>query len=169
MPPRPKNRDGISGRTPTPKAGGMPALPGGYTLLEVLLAIGVIAVLMGITVPYLADSFGKTPGEEIADTVARTVQDVRASAVEFGEARRISILETGLVPEISSIPPARLPGGWKLEVRRLTESRFRKPGKIESWGFNGAGICEPLALRLRCGNESVELAFDPLTGLVIDE
>jgi hypothetical protein len=134
-----------------------------------MLAIGVIAVLMGIAVPYLADAFGKSPGEDIAEEVVRTVQEVRTSAVELGEARRIAIRENGLVPENASIPPARLPGGWKLEVRRMTESRFRKPEKIEFWGFNSAGICEPLALRLRGGSESLELAFDPLTGLVVEE
>jgi len=146
-----------------------PSRTAGYTLLEVLLAIGIIAVLMGITVPYLAGSFGKSAGEEIADDIARTVESVHANALEKCGARRIAIQENGLLPEIDSVPPARLPKGWKLEILRMTESRFRKPEKNEFWGFNSAGICEPLTLRIRSGKESLEIAFDPLTGLVIED
>ncbi|MEI6279984.1 MAG: prepilin-type N-terminal cleavage/methylation domain-containing protein [Verrucomicrobiae bacterium] len=146
-----------------------PSRTGGYTLFEVLLAIGIIAVVMGITIPYLADSFGKTAGEEMAGNIANAVQSVHTSAIEKNEARRIAIQENGLFPEIESIPPVRLPKGWKLEVHRMTESRFRKPEKKEFWGFNSAGICEPLTLRIHGGKESQEIAFDPLTGLVVED
>ncbi|MEI6035350.1 MAG: prepilin-type N-terminal cleavage/methylation domain-containing protein [Verrucomicrobiae bacterium] len=141
----------------------------GYTLLEVLLALGIIAVLVGVSVPYLANSFGKTDGEEIADAIAGAAQSVRTSAAEQNEARRIAIQENGVFPEIESVPPVRLPKGWKLEVRRMTDSRFRKPEKTEFWGFNSAGICEPLTLRISGGKESLEMAIDPLTGLVLEE
>jgi len=140
-----------------------------YTLLEVLLALGVIAVLMGIAVPYLSQSFGKSQGEELADDLASSVLSARSSAMEESEARRIGILESGLSSEDGSAPLARLPKGWKLEVRRLAESKFRNPQKNEVWTFNSAGICEPLTLRITGGNEVIELAFDPLTGLVLEE
>jgi len=140
-----------------------------YTLLEVLLALGVVAVLLGIAVPYLAESFGKSPGEETADAMARAVQGVRNSALEKGEARQFAVLENGLQPEGDSVKAAWLPKGWKLEIRRMTESKFRKPAKNERWTFNGAGICEPVTFKLRGPKETVEILFDPLTGLVIDE
>jgi len=141
----------------------------GYTLLEVLLAIGVIAVLMGITIPYFGDSFGKTAGEEIADNIANAVLSVHSHAIEKSEARRIAIQENGLFADIESVPPVRLPKGWKLAIRRMTDPRFRKPEKNEFWGFNSAGICEPLTLRISDGKESLEMTFDPLTGLVVEE
>lgn len=146
----------------------LPKTSPAYTLLEVLLAIGVIAVLMGIAVPYLSQSFGKSQGEEIADEVAAAVVAVRSSAVDESEARRVQILEAGLAPA-GPASPVRLPKGWRLEVRRLMESKFRKPEKNEFWTFNSAGICEPLTLRISGGNEVIELAFDPLTGLVLEE
>ncbi len=146
-----------------------PPTRAGYTLLEILLALGVIAVLMGITVPYLADSFGKTEAEEMGDQLAAVVKMVRASALDQGEARRIALQDNGLFPEIESIPPVKLAKGWKLEVLRMTENRFRRPEKHEYWGFNSAGICEPLALKIRSGRESLEMAFDPLTGAVVEE
>lgn len=140
-----------------------------HTLLEVLLALGVVAVLLGITVPYVSDSFGKTPGEEVADGMAKAVQAVRVSALEKGEARKIAVLENGIRPELDSVEPVRLPPGWKLEIRRMTESKFRKPAKQEFWVFNGAGICEPVTFKIRGPKETIELLFDPLTGLLIDE
>jgi len=141
----------------------------GYTLLEVLLALGVVAVLMGISVPYLAGAFGKSEAEEAADRVGDFVRQVHSGAVERSEARRIAIQPTGLATDIDSLPAVRLPKGWSLEVRRMAESKFRKPEKTEIWTFNSAGICEPLSLRIRGPGNSMELTFDPLTGLVVDE
>jgi len=142
---------------------------GAYTLLEVLLALGVVAVLLGIAVPYLAESFGKSPAEEKADELARAVQAVRSAATAQSEARKIALYGNALVPDADSLPSVRLAKGWSLEVRRMTESKFRKPEKNENWGFNSAGICEPLTLRIVSGRDSLEMAFDPLTGLVIEE
>lgn len=140
-----------------------------YTLLEILLALGVVAILLGITIPYFADSLGKSPGEEMAEEIAQAVQSVRNSAMEKGEARPFALFENGIRPELDSVNAVWLPKGWKLEIRRMTESKFRKPAKREVWTFNGAGICEPVAFHLHGPNETVELLFDPLTGLVINE
>lgn len=142
---------------------------GAYTLLEVLLALGVVAILLGITIPYFADSLGKTPGEEKADEFAQAVQKVRNSALEKGEARQIAVFEAGIKPDAGSLKEVWLPKGWKLEIRRMTESKFRKPVKKEVWSFNAAGICEPVAFKIKGPKESIELLFDPLTGLVVDE
>jgi len=141
----------------------------GYTLFEIVIVLSIIAVLMGTAVPFLSETFGNTPGEEIADDIANAVQSVHSHAVEKSEARRIAIQENGLFADIESVPPVRLPKGWKLAIRRMTESRFRKPEKNEFWGFNSAGICEPLTLRISDGKESQEMTFDPLTGLVVEE
>lgn len=140
-----------------------------YTLLEVLLALGLVAVLLGITIPYFADSLGKTPGEEASDEMAKAVLQIHNSAVETGEARRIALFENGIEPELDTVKAVRLPSGWKMEIRRMTESRFRKPAKNETWTFNSAGICEPLTVKIHGGKESLEMTFDPLTGQVVNE
>lgn len=141
----------------------------GYTLLEVLLALGVIAILLGISVPYLGESFRQTPGEEASATLEKTVLAARSAAMEKGEARRLNVNRDGINSELDSIPTASLPSGWKLEIRRMTESKFRAPNRHEIWEFNGAGICEPISLRLSGESESIILSFDPLTGLVVPD
>ncbi|MFM8716159.1 MAG: Tfp pilus assembly protein FimT/FimU [Spartobacteria bacterium] len=139
-----------------------------YTLFEVLLALGIIAVLLGVTVPLITSSWRPSPSEAIVQEIEKSVQAAHSQAVETGEARQIRLLESGLQSESGS-PSCKLPKGWKLEVRRFTENRFRKPQKVEFWGFNGAGICDPLELRLVGKDESIVLKFDPLTALILSD
>lgn len=142
----------------------------GYTLFEILLALGIVGILLGITVPMVMDSLRSTGSEEAVRTLEKSIQSLRASAVETGEARRFQVVGRGLVSGVSSIPSAELPTGWELQIQRLGESRFRKPGKTEFWEFNGAGICEPVVFRLTSHEgASAVVRFDPLTGLIIDE
>ena len=140
-----------------------------YTLFEILLALGIAAVILGITIPYVAESFGRSPGDEAEEALAQAVQDVRSSALENGEARKIGISESGFVPEIDSVPEVRIPAGWKLSIRKMSDSKFRKPGKNEKWTVNGAGICEPATFLLSGPRDEIEILFDPLTGLVVHE
>ncbi len=139
----------------------------GFTLFEILLALGIVAVLLGVTVPMVMESFGESQTETVTRLVEETTSAAHASALETGEARRLGLDDRGLVSMAQGIPHAELPEGWKLQVRRFSETRFRRPERGECWEFNGAGICEPLALRLISENESVTLQFDPLTAQIL--
>jgi len=142
----------------------------GYTLFEILLALGIVAILLGVTVPMVLDSFSGSGTEDAVRTLEKSIQAARGVAIESGETRRFQVVSRGLVSGVSSIPSAELPKGWELQIQRLGESRFRKPGKTEFWEFNGAGICEPVVFRLSSKDgASTIVRFDPLTGLVIDE
>jgi competence protein ComGC len=138
----------------------------GYTLFEILLALGIVAILLGTTVPLIMTSWQPSAAEEISQNIEKSVQAAHKKAVETGEARRLRILESGLTAD-SGLPSVNLPKGWKLQVRRFTESRYRKPQRDEYWNFNGAGICDPLELRLVSKQESIVLKFDPLTALLV--
>ena len=137
-----------------------------YTLFEVLLALGIIAVLLGVTVPLITSSWSPSPSESIVQKIESSVQATHSKAVETGEARRIRLLESGLQSE-GGLPSTELPKGWKLQVRRFTENRFRKPQTVAFWRFNGAGICDPLELRLVGKDESIVLKFDTQTALIL--
>ncbi|MFZ4599462.1 MAG: hypothetical protein ACOYNN_12525 [Terrimicrobiaceae bacterium] len=146
-----------------------PRSAGGYTLLEILLALGLVAILLGVTIPMVAGGFGTTPADEATESLSRTASAARTSALESSESRRLFVTEKGLSADLDAIPKADLPPGWKLQVRRMTESKFRKPNKGEFWEFNGAGICEPVTFLVGDGLESVTLTFDPLTALVVPD
>jgi prepilin-type N-terminal cleavage/methylation domain-containing protein len=151
----------IPGRIKTPR----PAR--GFTLFEILLALGIVGVLIGVSVPLVMESFGDSATEGVARSVEEAVQSARASALETGEARRFGLDDRGLVSLSKSIPNVELPEGWKLQVRRFSETRFRRPERGEFWEINGAGICEPITLKLVGEEESTTMQFDPLTGQVL--
>jgi competence protein ComGC len=139
-----------------------------YTLFEILLALGIIAILLGVTVPLITNSWNNSPSEEIAKGIEKSAQAAHKKAIETGEARQLKLTETGIFGD-GDILTTQMPKGWKLQVRRFTEDRFRKPQKDEFWGFNGAGICDPLELRILSKDESIVLKFDPLTALIIND
>jgi type II secretory pathway pseudopilin PulG len=140
-----------------------------YTLLEVILAIGLVAILLGITVPMISGAFGASEVEQIEQAFTKSAQAARNSALDQGEARRFQITKSGLVSAKEDIPGTTLPAGWNLQIRRMTDGKFRRPEKNEFWEFNSAGICEPVAFLLGNGSESATLTFDPLTALVLPD
>lgn len=141
---------------------------GAFTLFEILLALGIIAVLLGVTVPLITSSWSTSPTEQIVQEIEKTVQAAHLKALETGEARRLELAESGLLGG-DGIPATQLPKGWKLQLMRFTENRFRKPQRNEYWEFNGAGICDPLALRIANKGESLILKFDPLTASILTD
>lgn len=139
----------------------------GYTLFEILLALGIVAVVLGVTIPMLMNSFGATESEQLTQSIEKLVQETRRSAEEKGENRRLQILETGIHAGKGG-PSFDLPREWRLKIKRFTDNRFRKPDRLEYWEFNSAGICDPIELQLVNQNNSIVLQFDPLTALLVE-
>ena len=142
---------------------------GGFTLFEILLALGIVAVLLGVTVPMIVSSYGESAIEGVARQLQSAATSAQSAAINSGEARRLLVTERGLLSGSDLIQSAELPKGWKLQIQRLTESKFRKPEKGEYWEFNSAGICEPFSLRVGKGGESLIVKFDPLTALIVTD
>ncbi len=143
--------------------------PRGFTLFEILLALGIVAILLAVTVPMIISSYGDNAVEEIAGQLQSAVTAAQSAAINSGEARRLRVTEKGLLSIGSSTPSAELPKGWKLQIQRLTESKFRKPEKTEYWEFNSVGICEPVSFRIGKAGESLVVKFDPLTALIVTD
>ena len=140
--------------------------PAGYTLFEILLTLGIIAIALGVTTPLITGALSESPAQELVNDIQNIASGTHRDAVENGEARRIHVTDTGLQGAEGGVV---LPEGWELEVRRFGETRFRKPGEVEFWEFNGAGICDPLELQLTDGEESMVIGFDPLSAEVISD
>jgi prepilin-type N-terminal cleavage/methylation domain-containing protein len=134
---------------------------GGFTLLEILTALAIIALLMGAVVPFLAPV--ADPGGEVTEEIRALARSARASAIGAGEARRLVVRERGLESVGGAV--VEVPAEWTIEIRRFSESRFRKPRRGEAWEFNAAGICEPIALRISGPGIDTTMEFDPLTAL----
>jgi prepilin-type N-terminal cleavage/methylation domain-containing protein len=134
-----------------------------FTLLEVMLALALVAVMAAAAAPLLTDALTGSARDEATSATEDSVATLHQEAVRTGRVQKGLLTSSGLEPG------RPLPQGWKLQVKRLTDSRFRNPREDETWEFNNAGICEPLAILLSGSGQSVELRFDPLTGEVLHE
>lgn len=127
-----------------------------FTLLEIIIALSLVAILVSASLPYLFDSFAAAAGDRAADAITAKAQESRSNAMESGERQKIILTSGG----IKGMP---LPDGWILQVKGLNDSKFHAPTRNQSWEFNAAGICEPISLRLANKDRAILLSFDALT------
>jgi len=127
-----------------------------FTLLEIIIALSLVAILVSASLPYLFDSFAAAAGDRAADAITKRAQEIRSKAMESGERQKIILTSNG----IKDLP---LPDGWTLQVKGLNDSKFHAPARIQSWEFNVAGICEPISIRLIKKDREILLSFDALT------
>ena len=135
---------------------------GGFTLLEIIIALTLVAILVGASLPYLYDSYATSAGERSMEDITSLTQETRRQAMENGEMRFLKISSKGLGDR-------ELPDGWVLEIKGLNDSKFHPPARDQRWEFSSAGICEPLSLRLTHGDRQLVTSFDALTGQPIHD
>jgi len=133
-----------------------------FTLLEILIALALVAILLAASLPYLLDAFSSTARERVEESIVSKVRETRLRAMESGDPQTLGLSSGG-------VEGARLPEGWKMEIRGLNDTRFREPREAETWSFSPAGICEPLQLRIDDGNQGTLLSFDALTGQLLHD
>ena len=135
---------------------------GGFTLLEILIALALVAILMGASLPYLYDSFAVSDGDRTASELTYRVLATRREAMEKNEQKVLKITSNG-------ITGVTLPPGWSLQIKGINDSRFRGPSRTESWEFSTVGICQPLDIRIGNGEHEITLSFDALTGQLVHD
>lgn len=145
-----------------PAGSGGCARKSGFTLLEIIIALALVAILMASSLPYLMDSFANSSADRSAEAISSRVLEVRRQAMQQGVRQEMKINPQG-------VDGVSLPEGWGLQIKGLNDARFRAPGRDETWTFDSAGICEPLQLRLSDGNRELMLVFDALTGQVLHD
>lgn len=132
----------------------------GFTLLEIIIALSLVAILVSAALPYLFDAFANGAGDRASEAIAAKAEETRSLAMQSGLRQRLLLTPSG----IQGMP---LPGGWSLQIRGLNDAKFHAPERGRTWEFTGEGVCEPLSLRLleegQGGGRTIETTFDALT------
>lgn len=137
----------------------------GFTLIEIIIALSLVAILVSAALPYLFDSFADGAGERASRSFAEKAMATRAAAVESGEGTNLPLSSRGT----EDVP---MPEGWTLLIRGLNDASFHAPERGRSWAFTRTGLCEPISVRIaRTGQEGtfIETTFDALTAQPVHE
>ena len=138
-----------------------PTSAAGFTLLEIILAVGIGVVFMGGAVVFLSTTGGDR--ELIAS---------RKMLEEVAGAAREKALGSGIRQQIRldarAVDGKGFPGDVEMDVitpQDLARGQ-RSWGKPEDylWLITGGGLVEPIRVRLRHGENQDEFEFNALTG-----
>jgi len=138
----------------------------GFTLLEVMLAVGIGVVFMGGAVVFLSS----TGGDKDLAKARRILEDqagqARENALRFGREQRVVLNAKG-------IGGAVFPDGIEMDLitpqdLALGRRGWGKPLDYQ-WLFTGSGLVEPIRVRLRHDNNTEQFSFGALTGETMTE
>ena len=138
----------------------------GFTLLEVMLAVGIGVVFMGGAVVFLSS----TGGDKDLAKARRMLEDqagqARENALRFGREQRVVLNAKGIGGEV--FPDGIEMGLITPQDLALGRRGWGKPQDY-SWLFTGSGLVEPIRVRLRHDNNTEQFSFGALTGETMTE
>jgi len=138
----------------------------GFTLLEVMLAVGIGVIFMGGAVVFLTSTGGDKELARARKTLEDQAGRARENALRFGREQRVIL-------NANNVGGKGLPGGVSMDVitpqdLALGRRSWGKP-KDYQWLFTGSGLVEPMKVRLRHENNVEQFSFGALTGEVMME
>ena len=134
---------------------------GGFTLLEIMLAVGIGVIFMAGAAVFLSSTGGDKDLAKARSLLEEQAGEAREKALETGLAQRVMLGARGVggqpfpdeVEMMIVTPLERSKGrsGWK------TPEEYQ-------WLFTGGGLVEPLQVLLKHGDNEVQFSFSALTG-----
>jgi prepilin-type N-terminal cleavage/methylation domain-containing protein len=137
----------------------------GFSLLEILLAVGLCAILAAVAVPSMVGWMAEHRLRMKAEELISLVQEAKLQAERTGKAQVVVLL--GADEMLPKEAPANVhflkePRGTTWSLRGFVQAeKYSAPPYIE---IDGSGWVSPVTFRVSNGNLFVEYRFDFLTG-----
>lgn len=138
-----------------------PASAAGFTLLEIVLAVGIGVIFMGGAVVFLSSTAGDRELDQSRRMIEEEAGAAREKALGSGRQQRIRL-------DAGAVGGREFPGGVEMDLitpQDLARGRrgWGKPDNYQ-WLVTGGGLVEPIRVRLRHGENKDEFEFSALTG-----
>ena len=138
----------------------------GFTLLEIMLAVGIGVVFMGGAAVFLSSTGGDRDLESARKLLEERAGQAREKALSTGRKQRV-VLGAGGVDG-----SAFENGVEMLIVTPLDRSKGRNGWKTPEdyeWLFTGGGVVEPIRVLLKHEENEEQFSFSALTGESVTE
>jgi len=138
-----------------------PRSAAGFTLLEIVLAVGIGVIFMGGAVVFLSTTGGDRELIQSRKMLEEAAGDAREKALGSGQNQNIRL-------DARAVAGTEFPGEVELDL--ITPADLAKGrrgwGKPENyqWFITGGGLVEPIRIRLRHGDNQDAFEFNALTG-----
>jgi len=138
-----------------------PKTAAGFTLLEIVLAVGIGVIFMGGAVVFLSSTGGDRELLQSRRMLEQASGEAREKALGSGKEQRIRL-------DARAVGGEEFPGEVEMEVitpADLAAGR-RSWGRPDNylWFVTGGGLVEPIRVRLKHGENREEFEFNALTG-----
>ena len=138
-----------------------PKSAAGFTLLEIILAVGIGVIFMGGAVVFLSTTGGDRDLIRSRKILEEEAGTARERALSSGREQRIRL-------DAGAVAGREFPGEVTMDLITPTDlirgrRGWAKPDKY-FWLVTGGGLVEPIRVRLRHGENQDEFEFNALTG-----
>ena len=131
----------------------------GFTLLEVMLAVGIGVVFMGGAVVFLTSTGGDKDLAKARKILEDQAGQAREKALSSGREQRVKL-------NPGNAGGKSFPEGVSMEVITPQDLALgRRVNHVDyPWLFTGSGLVEPIKVRLRHDDNVEQFSFGALTG-----
>ncbi|MCX6936162.1 MAG: prepilin-type N-terminal cleavage/methylation domain-containing protein [Verrucomicrobia bacterium] len=133
----------------------------GFTLIEIILAVGIGVIFMGGAAVFLSSTGGDKDLADSRNIVEEASRGAREQALKYGRQQRVILGTRG-------VGGTMFPEGVEMnlitpEDMALGRRGWAKPEDYQ-WLFTGGGLVEPIRVRLKHGDNMEQFSVGALTG-----
>lgn len=108
----------------------------GFTLLEVMIVLSVMAMLLWLSIPTVHTLYVKTEEKKLIETMQYDILYVQSQAIGSVEEIRITLYKNSytIVDKGGKVMERNLPAGFEIDRRTLENISFTETGSIRKAG-----------------------------------